>query len=191
MVHTIMPPLSKSRQNPECIVTDHASLRRTHFNPRKKGRRSKGEEHEKRGGKGGGHWPPMNDLKDNWMKEIEEIVTDDSPSLPDENEADAEDDLENEQTSQVIISDYNELSPIGPNAVDFAGAGFDSTSPMSNAYSPAFANALNMNVTDVYCEGDFISQPAGMYSTSDVLYDGAQSYLPQAVAYDSMMIAPM
>merc|ERR1711881_369149 len=32
---------------------------------------------KKRGGKGGGNWPPMEDLKESWMREIEEIVPDD------------------------------------------------------------------------------------------------------------------
>ncbi|KAF2836556.1 hypothetical protein M501DRAFT_247709 [Patellaria atrata CBS 101060] len=49
-----------------------AHLRRTHFNPRKRGRKSKNE--ERRGGKGGGDHPPMDTLKNIWIKEVEETV---------------------------------------------------------------------------------------------------------------------
>ncbi|KAF2460024.1 hypothetical protein BDY21DRAFT_361889 [Lineolata rhizophorae] len=49
-----------------------AHLRRAHFNPRKRGRKAKGD--EKRGGKAGGDWPPMEVLKGRWMKEVEEEV---------------------------------------------------------------------------------------------------------------------
>jgi hypothetical protein len=54
-----------------------AHLRRTHFNPKAKGRgkSNKIDEAEKRGGKGGGDWPSMSELK-YWMKEVEEQVTD-------------------------------------------------------------------------------------------------------------------
>ncbi|KKY28080.1 hypothetical protein UCRPC4_g00703 [Phaeomoniella chlamydospora] len=50
-----------------------AHLRRTHFHPCKKGRGGRGKPSEKRGGKGGGDDPPMDELR-NWMKEIEEEV---------------------------------------------------------------------------------------------------------------------
>ena len=50
-----------------------AHLRRTHFNKRQKGRKGKGKTEEKRGGKGGGEYPPMDVLK-MWMKEIDEFV---------------------------------------------------------------------------------------------------------------------
>jgi hypothetical protein len=56
-----------------------AHLRRAHFKPKSKSARTKSnskvEDGEKRGGKGGGDWPPMSELK-YWMKEVEEQVTD-------------------------------------------------------------------------------------------------------------------
>ncbi|KAL5414460.1 hypothetical protein PMIN03_003164 [Paraphaeosphaeria minitans] len=46
-----------------------AHLRRAHFHPRKRGR--KGKNDEKRGGIGGGDDPPMDYLKQHWIREIE------------------------------------------------------------------------------------------------------------------------
>jgi hypothetical protein len=46
-----------------------AHLRRAHFHPRKRGR--KGKHDEKRGGIGGGDKPPMEELKQLWMKELD------------------------------------------------------------------------------------------------------------------------
>ncbi|KAK5681171.1 hypothetical protein LTS10_006933 [Elasticomyces elasticus] len=49
-----------------------AHLRRAHFNPRKRGRKAKGEQRESRAGKAGGDWPPIEWLKTNgWLQEIE------------------------------------------------------------------------------------------------------------------------
>jgi len=50
-----------------------AHLRRVHFNSRHKGRKGKDALEEKRGGKGGGGWPPMEELK-NWMEQKEEYT---------------------------------------------------------------------------------------------------------------------
>ena len=49
-----------------------AHLRRKHFNPKKKGEKKNGKlsPEERRGGKGGGHWPPMETLK-HWLKEFQ------------------------------------------------------------------------------------------------------------------------
>ncbi|KAF2724947.1 hypothetical protein K431DRAFT_309623 [Polychaeton citri CBS 116435] len=49
-----------------------AHLRRAHFNPRKRGRKARGEERESRAGKTGGDWPRIDWLKQHgWLKEIE------------------------------------------------------------------------------------------------------------------------
>jgi hypothetical protein len=55
-----------------------AHLRRAHFKPKTKVRGKSDRGDEIRGGKGGGDWPPMSEMK-LWMKEVEEIV-DDAPS---------------------------------------------------------------------------------------------------------------
>ena len=57
-----------------------AHLRRVHFNPKPKGRKVKSSPEERRGGKGGGEWPPMDELK-NWMKERDEYTPNKSLEL--------------------------------------------------------------------------------------------------------------
>ena len=61
-----------------------AHLRRAHFNPKPKVRKSKGtiKPEEKRGGKGGGNEPSMEVLK-TWMQEIEDRVPQNTPPYED------------------------------------------------------------------------------------------------------------
>jgi len=70
-----------------------AHLRRAHFKPKAKGRGKTAkveEKGEKRGGKAGGDWPSMQELKA-WMKEIEEPATDFLLSALQQEEDDSED----------------------------------------------------------------------------------------------------
>lgn len=63
-----------------------AHLRRTHFKPKTpRNKHKKGEEEEKRGGKGGGDWPSMNELK-NWFEEITVSVSQGTPDGGDDEE---------------------------------------------------------------------------------------------------------
>jgi hypothetical protein len=57
-----------------------AHLRRAHFRPKSKGKskQSKMDDAAKRGGKGGGDWPSMPELKA-WMMEVEELASDYPP----------------------------------------------------------------------------------------------------------------
>jgi hypothetical protein len=109
-----------------------AHLRRAHFKPKKPTRtksNTKVEDVEKRGGKGGGDWPPMSELK-YWMKEVEEQVTqlteeeqalqDAADASDDENLDDAFDDpLFTQQVSSGISgstfdNSFADISPIHP-----------------------------------------------------------------------------
>ncbi|ORY04018.1 hypothetical protein BCR34DRAFT_63845 [Clohesyomyces aquaticus] len=54
-----------------------AHLRRYHFHPKQRGR--KGKSDERRGGSGGGNDPPMEMLKNGWMREVD-VLNDSSPS---------------------------------------------------------------------------------------------------------------
>jgi hypothetical protein len=85
------------------------SLRRAHFNPRKRGRKAKTEA-EKRGGKGGGDWPPMQTLKENWMREIEEVVNDQSQPLAPESNTD-DDELFDNDSEPVLPATISSILP--------------------------------------------------------------------------------
>lgn len=66
-----------------------AHLRRAHFHPRKRG--PKGKRDEKRGGIGGGDDPPMDFLKQFWIKEVEVVEPKQtSPSPPESASEDAD-----------------------------------------------------------------------------------------------------
>lgn len=65
-----------------------AHLRRTHFKPKTPRGKNKGNADEKRGGKGGGDWPPMADLK-LWFEEIL-VQVDQAGSLGNEEEPEPE-----------------------------------------------------------------------------------------------------
>lgn len=49
-----------------------AHLRRVHFNPKEKSRERGDRVHRRQ--RGGGDWPPMEELKKHWMDEIEEAT---------------------------------------------------------------------------------------------------------------------
>lgn len=71
-----------------------AHLRRAHFRPKSRSRTKsnrKLEDSQKRGGKGGGDWPTMEELKP-WMMEIEVLATDYNVTTSQEEEADVSDD---------------------------------------------------------------------------------------------------
>ena len=65
-----------------------AHLRRTHFNPCQRGRGGRGKDSEKRGGKGGGHLPPMEVLR-HWMEQKEEVVLENAFLLDEDELADS------------------------------------------------------------------------------------------------------
>lgn len=62
---------SQHRKKYNAYYNAAAHLRRAHFNPKSKTRSKNILDDNKRGGKGGGDWPSMKELK-LWMKEIEE-----------------------------------------------------------------------------------------------------------------------
>lgn len=57
-----------------------AHLRRTHFNPCKRGRGGRGKNSEKRGGKGGGTEPSMDILK-HWMIQMDDVVMENAQGI--------------------------------------------------------------------------------------------------------------
>ncbi|OAL56553.1 hypothetical protein IQ07DRAFT_496638 [Pyrenochaeta sp. DS3sAY3a] len=59
-------------------------LRRMHFHPHKRGERKMTAAEARRGGKPGDLDPPMEVLKANWLREVDEIVGDDNEPIVDE-----------------------------------------------------------------------------------------------------------
>lgn len=84
-----------------------AHLRRTHFKPKAPRGKNKGSSEEKRGGKGGGDWPPMSDLK-LWYEEVH-VASDGSTPLDDG----VEDEVfeQGEDAAMTIFSDFDNVSP--------------------------------------------------------------------------------
>jgi hypothetical protein len=87
-----------------------AHLRRAHFHPRKRGR--KGRSDEKRGGIGGGDHPPMEYLKQNWIKEVE-VENKPAPQSPDSNsDNDAPEPTDNKTSSDLTNTAITAAAPV-------------------------------------------------------------------------------
>ena len=108
-----------------------AHLRRAHFRPKARGRgkSSKVDEANKRGGKAGGDWPPMSELK-HWMMEVEELATDYSSIACPEEEAEASDEEEIEESSPSTINGVT-------------GGNFDTSPFMHDATFNAYSSPTN------------------------------------------------
>ncbi|OJD29856.1 key lime pathogenicity protein [Diplodia corticola] len=112
-----------------------AHLRRAHFNPRKRGRKAKGD--ERRGGKGGGDHPPMDVLKQYWMKEVEEFVPENASSSNDLNaDAECEDEEPVNHASQFGISSDGIPTAVMEGSNCPSGT-VPSNAPASNPMSPS------------------------------------------------------
>jgi hypothetical protein len=154
---------------PEYFTTNQASLRRAHFNPRKRGRKAKSDA-EKRGGKGGGSWPPMEDLKEHWIREVEEVVTADTkPLVKDDDETDQMD-----QDDDFGSSDATATSYIGGacdnSATTTSQVSFDFVFDSSPSNTVDTIDSVNFNTSPFASDipnlssYDFTSQAAGMSS---------------------------
>jgi len=123
-----------------------AHLRRAHFRPKSKSARTKSnskvEDGEKRGGKGGGDWPPMSELK-YWMKEVEEQVTDCTLNEEEQQEAaDASDDddaLDNSFDDSIFSQQSTSAMSGGSNFDNYSDA-----SPILHLYPQAVNINTNM-----------------------------------------------
>lgn len=113
-----------------------AHLRRAHFKPKAKGRgkSSKIEEAERRGGKGGGDWPPMSELKF-WMKEVEEVAAD-------FDELSTVADAEEEEPVEDSVDEFSQKSASTMSNATFEHT-FISDSTMLNIN--AYPNSTNIN----------------------------------------------
>lgn len=123
-----------------------AHLRRAHFKPKSKSARTKSnakvEDGEKRGGKGGGDWPAMSELK-HWMKEVEELVTDCSLADEEQEAAEASDDDDTLDNSfdDSIFSQQPTSALSGSSSFD---NNYADASPMHHIYPQAVSINTNM-----------------------------------------------
>jgi len=153
-----------------------AHLRRAHFHPRKRGR--KGKNDEKRGGKGGGDDPPMEILKQKWMKEVEIVA-----STDDELAVEHSDDTVSEQITSVNpeSSTYLDVSPddidcnrsyLAPlpshQTNDFMMNGFNDTSSFDMSYGTSQPNYVAQFAPDPVANPDD--------SLNTFQFDAHQSY---------------
>ncbi|KAI9055212.1 hypothetical protein LZ554_000176 [Drepanopeziza brunnea f. sp. 'monogermtubi'] len=123
-----------------------AHLRRAHFNPKTKGRAKnqlKSDDTNKRGGKGGGDYPPMSELKF-WMKEVEEKVTEYLTDAQQE-AADASDDETPDNSIDEIVYSRQPMQALDSN-FSFDDAFLVDTSPIANLYP----SSLDINSSDIY-----------------------------------------
>lgn len=138
----------------------------------------------------------MNELKQHWMREREETVEEDTPSLPDDADADAVGEPDFESPDESHDLDYANLIPLDATAVSFTGSNFDAhQSPMSSFPPATFATDINLHAVphmtfdDMVnpCAGEVMSQAAGLYAHHN-MFSGEHFLPPQpTVAYDVPM----
>ncbi|KAH8690666.1 hypothetical protein BGW36DRAFT_58676 [Talaromyces proteolyticus] len=117
-----------------------AHLRRTHFNPCQRGRGGRGKDSEKRGGKGGGHHPPMEVLK-HWMEQKEEVVLENAQYLlDDEVSAELASGL---PPATVQPGTEAEISPDAAGEYEDTSLKWDTTMTMGNGFEMAFVPSLD------------------------------------------------
>ncbi|KAH8670280.1 hypothetical protein BGZ60DRAFT_32153 [Tricladium varicosporioides] len=116
-----------------------AHLRRAHFKPKAKGRNksTKIEDNDKRGGKGGGDWPPMSELK-HWMKEVEEPATDYNAS-PAKQQEEIDNESDNEQlddttATEQFFTQHNSIPTVVSSNYASHNA-YPGNSPLLNLYT--------------------------------------------------------
>ncbi len=131
-----------------------AHLRRTHFKekPSRKGQNRSSRADgtlEKRGGKGGGDWPPMSELK-NWMKEIQ---------VPVDQEDDFSDDQENDMVGTALMS---------PSSVN---GSLEMLAANMNFDPAAFGNMDYQNLSDLPAEAIFMPLSSANFCETHISYD--------------------
>ena len=128
----------------------------------------------------------MADLKASWIREIEEEVNEDTLPLDD---ADAEEEeMESEETSSTI-AECGRLPRSDPNALNFAGTGFDDSTMSSYAMVDG-SSIMPLSTADfdpmMNFDNDMLMQGA-FASEHDMFFDegnGFASQMPPVVGYD-------
>ncbi|KAI0401722.1 hypothetical protein F4802DRAFT_578860 [Xylaria palmicola] len=154
-----------------------AHLRRTHF--KEKPSRSKnrpaavnGVDDDKRGGKGGGDWPSMHELK-NWMQEIHVQQDDQRPKEDD----DADEDIDN-------VPSFLANAELNSNMVESSPAGYASTCIANVDYD--FSNPLTINTANT----DMTYMATMPISSADFTFNSSAS-IPLSFGAEMMACSPI
>jgi hypothetical protein len=146
-----------------------AHLRRAHFKPkaRKSGRNTKiDEKPERRGGKAGGDWPPMSELK-RWMVEVPCKRTDDPNEEDGEEEAESNDDVDDIKYEYELKQDVDTRAMHYENDIEM----FDA----QNVTLPLIPlEGMSFDVTPQLCIDD----------TLPMQFDASQQFIPDSYLYD-------
>ncbi|KAF4628008.1 hypothetical protein G7Y89_g10144 [Cudoniella acicularis] len=164
-----------------------AHLRRTHFKPKAKGRNksTKVDDIEKRGGKGGGDWPPMSELK-YWMKEVEEPATEYATSTTQEEVDESEDESLDTKPDEQFYSQPMSAVVVPSN---YDSAFLAETSPILNMYPTTTNNMYDMQSIplDMSEQSSFVDQ--SMYGQSS-FPNFSSSYSNDPMAFFDSSILP-
>lgn len=132
-----------------------AHLRRAHFKPKASKGRGKGlkDVEEKRGGKGGGDWPSMTELK-HWMKEVEVVaIENDASQQEQEEEADLSDnevDAAPEQIPNFAIN--NNANNVNNNNNDYQNTYYTEATPYYQQNDMAFDISIPLDLQSQYTD---------------------------------------
>jgi hypothetical protein len=146
-----------------------AHLRRAHFRPKaSKGRTktTKVEDTAKRGGKAGGDWPSMAELK-YWMTEVEEPATDFPLSAAQQEEADDDDDDETYDFDEQLMSAHTMSST--------SSGSFDTPYALSDASFSIYPSPINNELFNMQNVQLDLSSPHQQSIDSSMNYNSSQS----------------
>lgn len=135
-----------------------AHLRRAHFNPRKHRGRGRGRVDEKRGGKGGGDHPPMDELK-RYMEEIEVHIPDQTSNKSDEDE-----DVDTEDSTSARNLDGSETFDFSLFDTDLTGSSGDAAIPTCFP-EPPFGHQMSTSQTTSVTDASTRFPPISTSST--------------------------
>ncbi|KAG0652675.1 hypothetical protein D0Z07_0716 [Hyphodiscus hymeniophilus] len=145
-----------------------AHLRRAHFRPKAtKGRAktSKMEDTQKRGGKAGGDWPTMADLK-SWMREVEEPATEYPLTSAQQQEANESDDDD--------PFDFDEHFPSN-NMNTISSGSFDTPFAISDASFNIYPSPISSELFNMQNMQPDLSSPHQVIGSSSMNFTSSQS----------------